>query len=334
MKAIDKHIFEIDTEAFGHKRLVASYLVRGAEHIALIDPGFPSSASVVKDKLKSFGIEPSEISYILLTHFHIDHSGATGALLKEAPNARVIVHKRSAFYVKNFAKIVGGARMVFRTELIKRFGEAYPVGTERVFPVTDGEIIDLGGGVKLRVIHAPGHSPDNVCYLEESSGTLFPGDLACLQYPDLNNIYIPAASPPLFEINDEIESLRSLEKIRAERIMVPHYGYAEASTIEFVEKSINAIQQTKRTIQEMFREGLEFQHMIERLRGKIVKESGKLEDDLPDFLSRIYLREMLKTGLMGFLAFMLEYAPYPRGFTFNEQWQDIIKGAELYVSTL
>ena len=315
MRAITDSIFEIDTEAFGHRRLVAAYLVRGRDRTAIIDPGFPSSAPVIMEKLRSNGFDPAGIDFILLTHFHIDHSGGTGALLRESPKAKVIVHKRSAFYVKNFAKIVGGARMVFRPELIEEFGEAFAVPAGSIMPVIDGDIIDLGGGTRIRVIHTPGHSPDNVCYLEEASATLFTGDLACLQYPDLNHVFIPAGSPPLFEINDEIQSLRSLDRITAERIMTPHFGPAAGSCAEFTEKSMAAIGKTRESIQEMFREGIEFQHMVERLRRDIINASGLPEETIPEFLSEVYLREMLKTGLMGFLAFLLEYAPYPRGFS-------------------
>jgi glyoxylase-like metal-dependent hydrolase (beta-lactamase superfamily II) len=40
----------------------------------------------------------------------------------------------------------------------------------------DGDVVDLGGGRRLRVIHTPGHTTDSVCYLDESDGILFAGD--------------------------------------------------------------------------------------------------------------------------------------------------------------
>ena len=65
----------------------------------------------------------------------------------------------------------------------------------------------------------------------------------------------------------------------------------------------------------MFKENREFPHMIERLRADIIRESGRKEEEIPGFLSKVYIREMLKTGLMGYLAYLLEYAPYPRSFS-------------------
>jgi glyoxylase-like metal-dependent hydrolase (beta-lactamase superfamily II) len=40
----------------------------------------------------------------------------------------------------------------------------------------EGDALDLGGGVALRVLHTPGHTPDSVCFLDERRGLLFGGD--------------------------------------------------------------------------------------------------------------------------------------------------------------
>ncbi len=327
MREIADGIYQIDTEAFGAPGLVAAYLVKGKERTALIDPGFPSSAGGVMDKLRAGVVDPSGIDYIVLTHFHIDHSGGTGAFIRENPGLKVLVHKRSSFYVKNFGKIVGGARMVFRPALIQKFGEVYPVPAENVVPLVDRDEIDLGERV-LEVIHAPGHSPDNICIHDRKADILFTGDLSCLQYPDLNRTYIPAGSPPLFEINDEMASLASLERFSPEEILTPHFGPAGLPIRDFIDRSVSAIEDTRKKIKAMFREGVEFQHMIERLSAEIIRASGRPEEEIPEFLRDIYIREMLKTGLMGFLAFLLEYAPYPRGFSVQEKTDQSIPAVQ------
>ncbi len=313
MKEILEGIFLVDSLAFGEGGLTACYLIKEGDEYLIIDPGFPGSDRTIWERLKDKGISPGMVKAIILTHFHIDHSGACGAMLAENPEMRVYVHKRSAYYVKNFGKIIGGARMVFRTALSKGFSEAVPVAAERVFAVEDGDYVEIGGR-RLKVIHSPGHSPDNICVYDEKTGAIFTGDLSCLQYPALNRVYIPAGSPPLFELNTEIDSLKNLGRYDITEILTPHFGPAGLKRDEYIEKSINAIVETRSRIKEMFKEGLEFQHMVERLRGEVIKASGKKEDEIPIFIRDVYLREMLKTGLMGFLAFLLEYAPYPRGF--------------------
>ncbi len=315
MQSITPNISIIDTLAFGQEKIIASYLVKGKNKTALIDPGFPSSAPLIKEKLCAHGVDPSQIDYVFLTHFHLDHSGGTGALIKESPRAKVVIHKRAAFYVKNFAKIVGGARMVFRPDIVKKFGDTYPVPAESIVSVVDGDSIDLGGGVKMRVIHTPGHCPDEVSYFEEDSGAIVTGDVSCLQYPAFNHVPIPAGSPPLFEIADQFVSLKRLRSVPAKKILIPHFGEVNRTWADYLDGSIEAIENMKKTIMEMFGEKMEFPQMVERLRLRIIQDSGRKEEDIPEFLSRVYIREMLKTGLMGFLACLLEYAPYPRAFS-------------------
>jgi glyoxylase-like metal-dependent hydrolase (beta-lactamase superfamily II) len=315
MKEVASNISIIDTKAFGQEKIIASYLVRGKNKTALIDPGFPSSAPVIKAALKQHGIEPAQIDHVLLTHFHLDHSGGTGALIQSSPRTTVMIHKRAAFYVRNFGKIVGGARMVFRPEIIRKFGDAVPVPHDAIRSLSDGDRIDLGGGTVIRVIHTPGHCGDEVSFFEECSGAIITGDVAGLQYPWFDHVPIPAGSPPLFDLNEEIASLNSLRSIPARKILIPHYGEIDSPWTDYLDRNIEAIESMKRTISEMFQERMEFPQMVERMRQDLIVASGKAESEIPEFVSKIYIREMLKTGLMGFLAYMLEYAPYPRAFT-------------------
>jgi glyoxylase-like metal-dependent hydrolase (beta-lactamase superfamily II) len=314
MREVIPNIYCIDTEAFGQEKIIASYLIRGKNRTALVDPGFPSSAEILKDKLRKNDIDPATIDYILLTHFHLDHSGGAGAFIQDNPDIKILIHKRAAFYVKNFGKIVGGARMVFRPELIRRFGDALAVPDANVGTFTDGDLIDLGG-LRLRVIHTPGHCADEVSFYEERSGSIFTGDAACLQYPAFNHEAIPAGSPPLFDLAGELNSLAILKALPVKKIFIPHFGEIEGTWNDFLDCNRTAIEKTKKSIMGMFRENIEFPQMVEKMRADIIRDSGQKEGEIPDFLRNVYIREMLKTGLMGFLAYLLQYAPYPRSYS-------------------
>lgn len=313
MKKITPNIYKIDTEALGQEKIIASYLIKGDKRIAIVDPGFPSSFPIIKENIKLNGFDITNIDYILLTHFHLDHSGSTGLIIKDSPKTKVMIHRRSSFYVKNFFKIVGGARMVFGIDLMRKFGESLEVPGENVISIDNEDEIDLGG-IKLKVVYTPGHSSDSVSYFEEKSASLIIGDAACIQYPALNHVMIPAGSPPIFDLVEEISTLNRLKSLHIERILLPHYGVIENSNSEFFERNINAIEKTKDGIIDMFKKNIEFQYMIEELRENIIKESGSPEDAISQFLSEIWLRMMLKTGLMGMMAYLLQYAPYPRKF--------------------
>ena len=62
------------------------YLVEDDAKLTLIDTGLPRSSGKIIKYIKQLGYEPSSVSTIILTHFHIDHVGSA------KKNART--HKR------------------------------------------------------------------------------------------------------------------------------------------------------------------------------------------------------------------------------------------------
>jgi glyoxylase-like metal-dependent hydrolase (beta-lactamase superfamily II) len=307
----------IDTKPLGHEQLVASFLVTGSRGAALIDPGFPASAETVADGVRACGVDPEGLDYILLTHTHIDHAGAVGRLAQIAQNAKIVAHKRGAFYLKNSAKISGGGRMVFGPELSDRLGETADVPGARIRPVSDGDSVDLGDK-RLAVLYTPGHSGDHVSYFEEATGTLFPGDTACLHYPQLGHALIPAGSPPIYRTDNVLEELQRLAALDVKCLLTPHFGGAHsASPADFLARNVESVKTSRSRIEEMFTQGLEFPQVVEKLRADIIRragESGRAQSDIPDFLADVWLRIMLKTGLMGYMADILEYAREFRPF--------------------
>jgi glyoxylase-like metal-dependent hydrolase (beta-lactamase superfamily II) len=56
--------------------------------------------------------------------------------------------------------------------------EIKPMERERVVPLEDGQVIDLGDRY-LEVIHSPGHSQDGISLLDRENRALFIGDTYC-----------------------------------------------------------------------------------------------------------------------------------------------------------
>jgi len=70
---------------------------------ALLTPVFAKHNDVAAEKLKELGILPSEINYVILSHFHADHIGAAA----DFPNAKYIYLKGAFDKVRNLGKIRG-----------------------------------------------------------------------------------------------------------------------------------------------------------------------------------------------------------------------------------
>jgi len=300
-------VFTIDTKPLGHEQLVASFLIQGSGATALIDPGFPVSAQTVADGVRACGVEPESVDYIVLTHSHIDHAGAVGWLAETAKGATIVAHQRGAFYLKNSAKIHGGGRMVFGAELSEALGETADVPASRIRTIDDGESIDLGDK-RLVAFYTPGHSSDHVSLFEEATGALFPGDTACLHYPQLGHALIPAGSPPIYHTGHIVAELQRLAALDPAMVLTPHFCGVEDSPADFLQRNIEAVQTLRASIDAMFKRGLEFPQVVEKLRADILDASGKARADMPDFVADVWLRTMIKTGLMGYMADILQYA--------------------------
>ena len=108
-----------------------------------------------------------EIQFIIATHGHFDHiAGIPG--LKERLGCEFLLHENDLFFVQKSK--LAALNWGFDIEQVP--------DPDRY--IQDGEVIDLGG-LKLEVIHTPGHSPGGgSLYIREES-TLFAGDTLFLQ---------------------------------------------------------------------------------------------------------------------------------------------------------
>jgi glyoxylase-like metal-dependent hydrolase (beta-lactamase superfamily II) len=74
------------------------YLVEDADKLILIDTGLPRSDKKIVKYIESLVRKPTDVSTIVLTHFHIDHVGSAKKM-KELTNAQVAVHEADADFV-------------------------------------------------------------------------------------------------------------------------------------------------------------------------------------------------------------------------------------------
>jgi len=130
-----------------------AYLVKGDEKTALIDTVDPTMADVLIDNLKQLGVK--NIDYVVANHAEQDHSGALPQVLRQYPDAKVVVTAKCKNLLMNMLLI----------------------HQNRIMTVEDGESLSLGGKT-LEFIHAPWvHWPETMfAYLRED-GILFTCDL-------------------------------------------------------------------------------------------------------------------------------------------------------------
>jgi len=222
---VAKNIYLIDDSLFCVPKSGSVYLVN-EEKKALIDTGPATSSAVVLEGLKEAGVTPEEIDYIILTHIHLDHCGGAGVLIRQMPNATVLVHPKGVKHMINPANLVKSMLEVQGEDSIMRHGAVLPISEKRIKAVEDGEEIKLSDQQTLRIIDAPGHAPHEICIHESRNNGVFIGEAAGT-YIEEENLIMPESPPPSFDMDLFVETLDKLKDLKPDRLYYAHYGVNE-----------------------------------------------------------------------------------------------------------
>ncbi len=179
-----------------------SYIVacEYSKKCAVIDPGADKKSIlryIINNNLK--------LEYILATHFHYDHTSEAESISAET-GAKIAMHKDD---IPHYAK---------KVDIL----------------LNDGDIIEIGDTVKLRVIHSPGHTPGGVCYYTD--GHIFTGDT--LFVGDSGRTDLPYGDRPTLGA-----TLRKIMQLPENTIVYPghDYGLTPTSTLGYEKRhNVNA----------------------------------------------------------------------------------------------
>lgn len=142
-------------------RLACNCTILGCEESGeafVIDPG--DEPARISQVLAELSLRPK---YLIHTHAHFDHVGATRAL-KEQHGGEILLHEGDRWLYEGLELqgLLFGARVAPPLPIDARLEE--------------GDLLSAGG-LSLRVLHTPGHTPGSCCFrLEAGDGALFSGD--------------------------------------------------------------------------------------------------------------------------------------------------------------
>jgi len=152
----------------------SAFLLEGSRYV-LVDSGTPGSAAIILTELSKRGIEPEQVSLIIITHGHWGHSGDL-ELLKEKTKAPVAAHADEAEALRRGADLhLKPAGLSGR--LVKLFAKE----KKRCRPVEIDVLVhkefDLKPyGLKGKIISTPGHTPGSLSVIL-AGGEAIIGDL-------------------------------------------------------------------------------------------------------------------------------------------------------------
>lgn len=155
-----------------------TYIV-GAGRTCVIDPAVTDAGY-----LETVAAAAGEVSEILVTHRHPDHVGGVAALAQR-----------------------------FRCP-VRAYGSD-PVGETMIEPLSDGELVEFGGG-GLEALHTPGHALDHLCFYLRESASLFSGD-------NILGEGTAVIAPPEGNMRSYLASLERLRELHIDRIYPGHF---------------------------------------------------------------------------------------------------------------
>lgn len=194
--------------------------------VTVVDAGLAGSAHHVLAALARVGRSPRDVSQIVVTHRHTDHSAGVGGLLRHMP-AAVLIHAADAPALNGLPRpdpiptharrrshsgrlrpsdgrwplTVVEASLRRGADLVTHLRPVPPVAVQ---PIHDGHRLSALGGVQI--VHTPGHTPGHSAVYLAERGVLIAGDALQRRRGNLT-------TPARIFTEDWSEAMRSIQRM-------------------------------------------------------------------------------------------------------------------------
>jgi glyoxylase-like metal-dependent hydrolase (beta-lactamase superfamily II) len=220
-------ISAVDAE-YVHPGHAAVHIIRHNGRGAFVDTGTNYSVPYLLAALEELGLARDAVDYVFLTHVHMDHAGGAGLLMRQLPNARLVVHPRGLPHMIDPSTLVAASQAVYGEEQFRSlYGDVLPVAPERTVSVPDGFRCELAGR-ELELIHTPGHALHHYAIVDRAHACIFTGDTFGISYRELDTsqgpFILPTTSPSQFDPDQLISSIDRLMSYAPESMYLMHYS--------------------------------------------------------------------------------------------------------------
>ena len=182
-----------------------AYLIRGTKGNLLVDTDWAGTLPAFYRAIKEQNIRLSDISCILVTHYHPDHMGIAAELTESG--IPLVIFDVQLPYIHFPDSIFAKEKNRFYKPVDEKRAKILSCGESRAFLTTLG--------ISGEILHTPGHSEDSVSLILDDGGAIV-GDL-----------------PPysaLAAIDDE-KVQNSYKKILSHGVSQLHYGHMVSESV-------------------------------------------------------------------------------------------------------
>lgn len=297
--ALAPDLWMIDLGFQSRETVVTAYLLQQGDALVLFETGPSSTMPHLLAGIRTAGFNPTDLTDIIVSHIHLDHSGAAGVLLRDhALRAMVHVHPIGLPHLVDPSKLVASAGRLYTDRMDELWGEIAPVPADRVFPVVDGEPVRIGGS-DLLPIFTPGHASHHIVLWDPARKVAFTGDVGGVRMPTMT-FNLPPCPPP--EVNPEAwaESAERMRALPAERLCLTHGGCFDdvSAHLAQLEPNIAALTEVAKT---GLLAGEDHDSLTARIREWVAGQAGPVDPEVlvnlewasPSYLASLGLTRLL-----------------------------------------
>jgi len=188
------------------------YLVREDGGLTLIDTNLEGSGDGIVEAAEKIGLP---ITRITLTHAHGDHAGSLDEVAAHLPDAKIELATRTAAFLQGeMALEAGEPQSKLRGSFVRRKTRANRL-------LQPGDVVG-----SLRVVAAPGHTPDQIAFHDPRDGTLIAGDAFQTQagtaVAGVTRWLFPFPAMATWHLATAIGTANSLRELAPQRLAVGH----------------------------------------------------------------------------------------------------------------
>ena len=217
----------IDSSSPGLARHTATFLLREGDQAAFVETNTNQGVPGMLAALRAEGLSPESVSYVIITHVHLDHAGGASQLMGACPNATLLAHPKAAIHAIDPSRLVKSAREVYGEErFAELFGEIGPIPEGRVRAMEDGAKLPFGSR-ELTFTYTRGHANHHFVVHDSRTNGVFTGDSFGIVYPSLqsNGLFaFPSTTPTDFDADEAKKSINTILGMNPDRVYLTHFG--------------------------------------------------------------------------------------------------------------